>query len=205
MNNLFIADYGNARVRKVSFGTLPVVLTEFTAANSDNHVNIAWQTASEVNSSHFNIQRSIDGAAFRTIAKVTAAGLSSSTNHYQFADREAMSLGQSVLYYRLQCVDKNGYSRISKTVSVAFNMATQMIIYPVPVSNLLNVNLNSTMKGGALLKITDMRGTIVWQQLVQLQTGPNMFRISTASLATGSYVIAIEGGAAKYHKQFIKK
>ena len=39
-----------------------------------NTVENVWETASEVNVSHFNVQRSIDGITFETIGKVNAKG-----------------------------------------------------------------------------------------------------------------------------------
>nr|WP_287424193.1 hypothetical protein [Candidatus Brachybacter algidus] len=41
--------------------TLPVKLTAFTAILNNNKVDLKWTTASEVNVSHFVVEKSTDG------------------------------------------------------------------------------------------------------------------------------------------------
>ena len=51
---------------------------------------LSWATASEKNSSHFMVERSIDGwSAFRAVGRVAAHGSSSSPQAYQLRDKQA--------------------------------------------------------------------------------------------------------------------
>ncbi|MEI2822736.1 MAG: hypothetical protein V9F02_04830 [Chitinophagaceae bacterium] len=54
--------------------TLPVTLTSFIATLNSNSVNIKWTTASEMNVSHFVLERSIDGTNFSEAGLVFAKG-----------------------------------------------------------------------------------------------------------------------------------
>ncbi|MGI4759176.1 MAG: hypothetical protein ACRYF0_00615 [Janthinobacterium lividum] len=67
-------------------GPLPVTLTQFTAQASGRAVQLAWQTASEVNSDHFVVERSLDGRTFSPLQTVPAAGSSSTPRTYSTLD-----------------------------------------------------------------------------------------------------------------------
>jgi hypothetical protein len=49
-------------------------LINFSASLEKNNVVLRWQTATEINSAWYNIQRSKDGIHFNNIGKVKAAG-----------------------------------------------------------------------------------------------------------------------------------
>jgi hypothetical protein len=66
--------------------TLPLTLLNFTASRNNNVISLTWQTSNEVNTSHFNIQRSADGLNFTNAGNVTAKGNSTLTNNYSFID-----------------------------------------------------------------------------------------------------------------------
>jgi len=53
---------------------LPVEFTFFSIACADNAAIINWQTATEINTDHFEIQRSLNNANWTTIANQLAAG-----------------------------------------------------------------------------------------------------------------------------------
>ncbi len=53
---------------------LPLTLLDFTVTKNGNIAQLKWQTANEVNTSHFDIERSTDGVNFTAIGKVDAAG-----------------------------------------------------------------------------------------------------------------------------------
>src|SRR5688572_4312066 len=82
---------------------LPIELISFTAENTGtNIVNINWTTASEINNSHFIIERSLDAFSWTEIARIDGAGYSNELLNYDWID-EAPSSG--TFYYRLSQVD----------------------------------------------------------------------------------------------------
>ena len=112
---------------------LAVEITQFTAVEKNGVVNLSWATASEVNASHFAIERSIDGVNFQKIGTVAAQNKPST---YHFADDAPLSIGA---YYRLLEVDFNGKATISKAVFV--EKATQRLtVYPNPSTGVFTVN-----------------------------------------------------------------
>ncbi len=186
----------------VSASTLPLQLLSFAAQQQNNTVTLNWQTANEVNSSHFNIERSIDGVSFTAVGKVTAKGDGS----YSYSDDLSSVIPQpSTIFYRLQVADKDGSFTYSKTVSVALTAHnSQLTIFPNPVKEILTATITVSKAEKATLQVTDINGKVLLQKNVTLNTGSNVLPVNTAALAKGSYVLLIKGAAVQ-QKVFVKE
>jgi hypothetical protein len=62
------------RVMVTTFTLLSASLLSFQAAAKDCQADLEWKTASEVNTSHFEVESSSDGRNFRAIGRVEAQG-----------------------------------------------------------------------------------------------------------------------------------
>ncbi|HHM20847.1 MAG TPA: PKD domain-containing protein, partial [Bacteroidetes bacterium] len=71
--------------------SLPVELIDFRGKNAGSGIDLFWETAAEINNSHFIVQRSPDGAAFHDIGKVAARPDPGSFNAYSFTDEKPYS------------------------------------------------------------------------------------------------------------------
>jgi plastocyanin len=68
-------------------GTLPVQLVNFNVTNTaNNKALISWNTVTEQNTSYFSIQRSTDAIKFTEIAKLNAAGNTTTVKSYSYTD-----------------------------------------------------------------------------------------------------------------------
>ena len=94
--------------------TLPVELLSFTAASTRGENLLNWQTASEINNSHFEVQRSYNGMEFESIGTVNGFGNSNVIVNYRFVDRSP----SKTTFYRLVQFDHNGDSEIHRTLRV---------------------------------------------------------------------------------------
>ncbi|MEM7162373.1 MAG: lamin tail domain-containing protein [Bacteroidota bacterium] len=104
---------------------LPIELVEFEASKlNKNKTLLNWQTLSELNSAHFEIERSRDGIHFTKIGKELAAGLSNVPIYYSFIDTEPYN-GQN--YYRLKSLDFDGSFDYSAMRSVFFEDCGQLL------------------------------------------------------------------------------
>jgi hypothetical protein len=114
---------------------LPVVLLDFTAQPQGTAVNLAWHTASELNSSKFELERSQDGSTFGKIGTVAAQGTTSQAHSYTFRDAQLPG-GATTLYYRLRQVDADGTYSFSPvrivTVGGAGASAEPLALFPNP-------------------------------------------------------------------------
>lgn len=96
--------------------TLPVELISFTAESTNSGNVLNWTTASEVNNSHFEIEKSDNGIDFYTVSTVQGNGNSSEVIDYSFIDSE----NEGNAYYRLKQFDFDGtfaYSHVVNTLS----------------------------------------------------------------------------------------
>jgi len=182
-NDFFIAKYGSADCSSV----VPVNITYFHANLNNKTVYLQWQTANEINVSHFNIQRSTNGTEFTTIGKTNAMG--NGNNSYNYTDNDAVSvippLGVRGLYYRLQNIDKDGsytYSKIENIQLPTFN--TQLSIYPNPTRNIVNV----VSKNIQQINIIDFTGRILIQQNFN---NANNVKLNIANLSKGIYLLKV--------------
>ncbi|MEM6700492.1 MAG: collagen-binding domain-containing protein, partial [Bacteroidota bacterium] len=92
---------------------LPVELLSFKAVADKGYVMLKWLTTSEVENSHFNLERSEDSKTFKSIARVEGNGTTLELSEYHFEDRKVI-IGNTY-YYRLKQVDFDGaisYSEI---------------------------------------------------------------------------------------------
>ncbi|MEM9849113.1 MAG: T9SS type A sorting domain-containing protein, partial [Bacteroidota bacterium] len=62
-------------------------------------------------------------------------------------------------------------------------------IYPVPTTDILNINVNSTKERPAVLSIIDLNGTLLRQLPVDLLLGDNNFQFEVADLSAGMYYL----------------
>ncbi|MFN5557577.1 MAG: T9SS type A sorting domain-containing protein, partial [Chryseotalea sp.] len=107
-----VQQYGEFTFGFVS-GPMPVTWLDFNASLKNNKVELFWATATETNTSHFDVQKSLDGLIWLTIAQAEAAGFSTDQQNY-YVDDYTINSG---CYYRILQTDLNGaysYSRVVK-------------------------------------------------------------------------------------------
>ena len=184
---------------------LPVTLISFTAKAIDNKfIQLDWSTATEVNNSGFQIERSVNGTEFEAIGWAQGHGNSTVVNDYRFSDISA--LPGTVYYYRLKQVDVDGqykYSNIasaSLTGSLGFTLET---LVPNPASSQVMVGVISNIDAATTIHITDMLGRVVMADTWQMSVGYNTQRFDLGSLAAGTYTVTIFSGANKTSKRLV--
>ena len=160
-------------------------------------VRSIWQTANEINVSHFNIQRSLNGVAFTTIGKTVAQN--KSINEYSFTDVLLPSLeGLGVGFYRIQAIDKDGKISYSETKQIRLNQLTNkpINVYPNPAKDVVNINC----VGMKDIHIVNSLGQVVRQ----LKVNTNMLKIDISELAKGLYLLKlINNKNIMYNEKFI--
>lgn len=109
---------------------LPVTLTTFSATKEGNTALLRWKTTSEISSSEFEIQHSLNGKQWNAIGSVAAAGESNTDKTYHFVHSEPTS-GQNNLY-RLKMIDTDGTFALSGIKSLFFGKKGAGRIYPNP-------------------------------------------------------------------------
>lgn len=131
---------------------LPVELTQFEVTPYPQFNVIKWTTASEQNSSHFNLEMSTDGGEWKKITTKQAAGNSTEEVKYSYIDYNLKSL----VYYRLQQFDIDGKFKTYGPIIVTKIIKDKKIIKYI---NLMGQEVNPDNTTGVILEIYD-DGTI---------------------------------------------
>ena len=172
--------------------TLPVELLSFEAAKEGTKTRLNWSTASEINFSHFEVERSLDAKNFSQIGKVPSKGNGRTGNsNYQFYDGQLLS----VAYYRLKSVDLDGTFEYSKIVSIsnADGQPALALNRMVQHQNKLNCNIGSNSNFSASVEVIDNSGKRVLQQNGQsFIPGENIFSIDMSGLPAGVYLLRVQ-------------
>jgi len=170
---------------------LPVQLTSFNAVcEEEKGVNVTWSTASEHNSSYFDILKSEDGHNWRSIATVAAAGNSTNTINYGMIDAEKAT---GVSYYKLIQYDIDGQSKEYGPISAGCNSVNEMIIktFPNPSGDEFYVELISPEATSTVITIIDAQGKSVYTRTVETEKGSNLYTIESLNVLPGMYYIQI--------------
>lgn len=182
---------GNSGIMPGVSISLPLKLVSFSAVLNNDHTTLNWETADEVNVSHFEIERSTDGIIFTTAGKVTAVNNSSSTQTYSFPDPIAIN---QATYYRLKMIDVDNNYSYSKTVLVRSSVMTSVDInmYPNPARNATSLFIKSDLSGTATIRIFNMQGAVMNVQYNQVMKGENAIVINNISnLSNGVYNVQV--------------
>ncbi len=188
--------------------TLPVSLASFTAVPVKNDVQLNWSTSTEINTSHFNIQKSEDGSSFINIGTVKAAGNSSITQNYQYIDVNAMSANASVLYYRLQTNDNDGNVTYSRIISIPVKEeSVSVAIYPNPARAAIQLTytLPNANVPQSTVRIINSEGKIVLSSQLGNVQGSNKATLDISSLAAGVYYVQVITGKNVKNTRFVKQ
>ena len=186
------------------FGTLPIILSSFTAELDGSQVSLTWTTDLETNSDHFAVQRSTDaGATWTTLGTVAAHGNSSLAINYSYADTKP---GQGTNEYRLQLVDKDGTYKYSTVQSVRLGLVTSVSVYPNPARDYVNVTLGGNSNESINIRLFNQSGQVLQEKNLS-NAGGTTVPLSVSSYPEGSYIIVVTGadGSRQINKLLITK
>lgn len=185
-----ITNYTNTAAVVVDNCGLPVELLNFTATKQTDDVLLKWTTATEINSSHFEVLRSNDGYTFSRIGEnIQAAGNSNTTKNYALLDPEPYN---GINYYRLKQVDIDGTNEYSNVISVEFdNSSIDALIIPQPALQNAELLFNSKKKSVLNIDVFDLTGRKVTEIVFQAEVGRNIVNLDLNSVSKGIYFLSI--------------
>ena len=177
-------------------GIIPVELVSFTSSIINNSVNLNWITATELNNSGFDIEKSIDNSTWNKIGFVDGNGTSTEIHNYSFADQTPF-VGTS--YYRLKQIDFDGTTEYSNIIEVTFGAISEFALdqnYPNPFNPSTKINYSIKEKSNVELKIFDLLGSEI-ATLVNEEKSPGNYEVSfdASFLSSGVYLYTIKAGS----------
>lgn len=186
--------------------SLPVTLLDFGVVKAENQVLLTWNTTSEVNVSHFEIERSFDARSWGVVgvqnAKSRENGAAGIRN-YSYKDLvAAVPVNFSgIVYYRLRMVDEDqtfSYSGIRSVLVESKGDDAVFRVYPNPTSSgLIKVDVSASQT--AQLRIFDLMG----REITATPTFEGSMTVDLSRVPKGIYMLHIQGSAVSTVKKVV--
>ena len=183
-----------------SSGPLPIELLSFTGNKVDKAVKLQWATATERQNDFFEVERAEDGISFSAIGMVKGAGDSQSTLDYELMDA-APKPGTN--YYRLKQVDFDGQFTYSPVVTVQFDGLGGFRLFPVPVKDQLQLQLDEPDAFESAWFVYNTLGQLVLSG--QMPADQSMLDLDVADLTPGMYLLQRTSDRARSSRMFVKE
>ena len=193
----YIQNHLSGWMTTVCSSTTPVMWKSFTAnLQGKNKTILQWQTAQEMNSKYFNIQRSVNGIDFVNIGNVNGSGTTQTNHSYQFTDE---STPNGIVYYRLQQLDLDGRIMYGN-ISIVNNSSKSFQIINNNFLHTIYFDFNKSESRNVTFKLFSTNG-----QLIKSVSSPSIHNqsISTSGLTNGVYVLQIITSEGSYSEKIL--
>lgn len=176
---------------------LPVELKKFDVVKNDNHAQIDWITASEVNHSRFEVERKTEYSEWQTFETVySTTELENGERHYSVIDNNFGQYGEYV-YYRLKIVDNDEsieYSD-SKVLKVDYEKVINARLSSNPVYSNTTLDLNLLKDEKIQISLYDTNGQFIFEKSINGWRGHNQILVGDLFIQRhGIYLMKITTG-----------
>ncbi len=178
---------------------VPATISNCRADLTATQLAIRWEVKGEApgKAYQFEIQKSNDGQAFRTIAKLQGVGAQgNNTNNYQILDKIDPAIPLTSLKYRLKAIAPNGKENIF-SVDQSASLAAQWDKYPKMTPNansgLLKVRYELNETSNVIIKLSGFNNKAVSRSSYDDQKSGNYQKsIDMSNVPKGVYLLTIE-------------
>jgi hypothetical protein len=178
-------------------GALPVELMAFYGESNNTDICLHWNTATEINSNSFEIERKeLSGKTWLKIGSVHANFLSNLPRSYCFTDKNLKPGGYQ---YRLKMIDNDGSFQYSKIIEINAKITFGFELcqnYPNPFNPSTRINYKIPFNASVLIEVFNVLGAKV-AQLVNEFEGAGYYNVefnpsrSNIAISTGVYYYKI--------------
>lgn len=179
---------------------VPLKLLSFTAERRSGTSYLKWTTENEENVSHFDVQRSYDGALYSSIGHVTARN-TSGTQYYSFNDNSPL---QGIAYYRIRSVDRDGKFSYSKIAVVSeYDLQSSGFVVLNPVHTNITI-LNKTGREGLYnYQVFNSDGQLICRGNVTMGINGGAILPLPATAAAGQYFLELSAGTYRFSQKIL--
>jgi len=182
---------------------VPVELTSFAAVANNGNVELNWKTATELNNSGFEVQRSVNGEGFEKITFIPGFGTTTEPKEYSYTDENISGF----IKYRLKQIDFNGNFEYSKIIEVnsLLNLSFELRQnYPNPFNPITNITYLLPSESHVKLTVFNSVGETVELLINETQSeGKYDIVWNAENYPSGVYFYKLETGTFVESKKMI--
>ena len=172
-----------------------VELISFEGTFEEGKIILTWQTASELNNSGFQIEKSFNNTNWFILGFVNGSGTTTNINHYSFFDNEIIS---DIQYYRLKQIDYDGTYEYSDVIEVEIGTPSDYFLsqnYPNPFNPSTKIKYSIKANGLVQLSVYDILGKEV-ANLVNENKEAGYYSVdyNASHLPSGVYFYSMQSG-----------
>jgi hypothetical protein len=178
---------------------IPVSLLSFKGVHIKGQGNkLIWVVTNQINVLNYELQFSVDGSSFNTIATVGPRPFNGSNLTYDNIHRNYIT-GNN--FYRLKTVDIDNKVTYSNIVLINVHDNASVVIYPNPVADKLMLSY-SGVNNNIQIDIINGLGQVVYTSKTEVA---NPIIIPVSNLSAGNYVLRITDGTDILNTKFVKQ
>ncbi len=168
---------------------LPVNLSSFTGRLVNEQTRLNWNASNDVDLKKYIVERSNNNNTFIEIGRINPKAISTVSQQYEFIDTRP-GLGKN--RYRLKLLYRDNSVSNSNPITINRSSGSSQIqCYPNPVSNILTVNFNSTIKSEYKVTLLNLLNQPVYESGF-IGGNNNMLQIPGGKkIGKGVYVLKI--------------
>jgi len=168
---------------------LSVDFVSITATPTSKSIDLKWETANEISSKGFELQRKGETGDFTTITTISGKG-GTGNNTYTYND---VNVQPNVRYfYRVVETGLDNKKPYSKTVPAIINRPGAAFVqaYPNLVSDEVSLKFSNGVNGTVVINVTDIAGRILYTNSTKNFNGNNI-KLDVSKYSAGAYFIKV--------------
>ncbi len=202
-NMVGAATHGRGIYTSPLLNVLPVTLIDFTGRQQGGSIVLEWSTATEYNSSHFELQKSVNGLEFKKITVIPAAGSSTERRDYRFTDRDIKSEKN---YYRLRSVDLTNESELSDIVYIKIpGQEQKLYVMGNPFRDQINLRLFKAPETETVLRLIGLSGQTIRQKQFGKGTQLLEWKFEPGKLSSGVYYLQVITDGKTFTQKLVRQ
>ena len=188
----------------------PVKFYQFNASAFQKDVQVNFKTATESGVRYYEIQKSIDGINFNTIAKLPALSNNGGSASYAWLDVNG-ALKEGNFYYRVRSIEITAHSDYSVVVKLSINklgfQTGIVVLGNVDDNASIKLQFNNIDKGLYVLELYNLSGQLIKKITINHNGGYGAiyFLNVNNTLAPGKYQIRLWNRSKVFTTSFLKR
>ena len=175
---------------------VPVELISFNAEVDVNGIKLKWETATEINNTGFEVERSSDNKSFERIGFIEGKGTTTEKQQYTFID--GCLKGKGKYYYRLKQIDHDGTESYFDVLEVDYAVIPTVFSlsqnYPNPFNPMTTIQFGIPKEVKVTLKFMTLGSEVETIVNEKMEPGYYKYQWNASGFASGVYFYRMTAG-----------